>query len=113
LGQQRSEQTACHRETDAFGLSGTGKGSEPVGIDNDSVLQLGLELADLPPESLHLVTQLLQVGSAVVLLECLQDAAAVAVKSLAGESMLASAPSDVAVRPGEDSSSVGDSDGSR
>ena len=106
--QQRRQEAAGDGEADALGLGRAGEGGQRVVLQDDGVVKENLEFAEVAAEGVELVAQSLELGWVVEILEALQEALAVAVEGLAGESLLSGALADSAVGPVEDGGSIGD-----
>jgi hypothetical protein len=108
FAQQWRQQAAGDGEADPLGLSRAGEGGEGVLLQEYSVVEQGLEFAEVALESVALLAEGLQLGWVVEFLKAVQETLAIAVKGLAGEPLLAGALADRAVGPVENGGSIGD-----
>jgi hypothetical protein len=91
-------------------LGGAGQGGEAVVIEKYSRVQLLLKFGDVQAKRVEPFPEGLEWWRRVGLLESLQDACGVAVERLARETLLVGTSGDVAVRPFEDGSGIGDTE---
>ena len=110
LGQDRGEQAAGDRETDALGLGRTGKGSEAVLIDDYGGVEDGPEFAEVLAEFGDLIAESLELCGGVRFIEGLEDPVGVAIQGLPGKAVLLGPSGDSAVGSVEDSGGIGDAE---
>jgi hypothetical protein len=109
-GQQRGEQAAGDRQTDALGLGGTGEGSQAVPLEENSGVEDRLEFGEVVAEFGDLLVESLELLGGQRSIEGLQDPLGVPVKGLAGETLLEGPSADSAVGSVEDRGRIGDAE---
>src|SRR5271168_2556036 len=108
LLEERPQQTPGDGQADAFGLSRGGETGEPVGIEDDSLLQMLVEAVTLGAEVVVFLGKVLKLLAVIGAVHSLNDSGSVAVECLTRSAGERSLSGDRPVGADEDSGGVGD-----